>query len=164
MDYLKQKEDIDGTRRPKCPKPLFVGAKTFMTVATKGDAFLIYVFPSPNVEPCPHEILSQYQEFKDVFKKRNVDTLSKHRPYNCTIDIVEGAQPPFISIYNLSQYKLAVLCEYLDENLEKRFIQHSKSLASAPILFIKKKMTTCKCVSIIMDLIDSPSTTSTFCP
>jgi hypothetical protein len=50
---LKQKEDLDGTRRLRCPKPLFVGAKTFMKVAMRGDAFLIYVLPSPNVEPCP---------------------------------------------------------------------------------------------------------------
>jgi hypothetical protein len=37
-----------------------------MKVAKKGDAFLIYNFPSPDVEPCPHEIPSKYQEFKDV--------------------------------------------------------------------------------------------------
>ncbi len=34
------------------PSLLFVEAKTFMKVATKGYAFLIYVIPSPNVEPC----------------------------------------------------------------------------------------------------------------
>jgi hypothetical protein len=49
---------INGTRKPTCPKPLFVGEKTFMKVATKGDAFFIYILLSPNVEPCPHEILS----------------------------------------------------------------------------------------------------------
>jgi hypothetical protein len=37
---------------------LFVGAKTFMKATTKGDAFFIYVLPSPNVEPHPHEIPS----------------------------------------------------------------------------------------------------------
>jgi hypothetical protein len=41
-----------------------------MKVAMKGDAFLIYAFPSPNVEPHPHQIPSQYQEFKDVFEKK----------------------------------------------------------------------------------------------
>jgi hypothetical protein len=58
MKNLKQKEDLDGTRRLKCPKPLFVGAKSFMKVVTRGGAFLIYVLPSPNVEPCPHEVPS----------------------------------------------------------------------------------------------------------
>jgi hypothetical protein len=49
-----------------------------MKVDMKGNAFLIYVFPSPNVEPRPHEIPSQYQEFKDVFEKKNANTLPKH--------------------------------------------------------------------------------------
>ncbi len=101
--------------------------------------FLIYDLPSPNVEPHPHDIPFPYQEFKDVFKKKNVDTLPKHRPYDYTIDIVEGTQHPFGPIYNLSQNELAVLCEYIDENLEKRFIRHSKSLVGALILFVKKK-------------------------
>ncbi len=73
-----------------------------MKAATKGDAFLIYVLPSPNVGPHAHEIPSYYQEFKDVFKKKNVDTLPKHQPYDCAINFVEGAQPPFGPIYNLS--------------------------------------------------------------
>jgi hypothetical protein len=58
VQNLKQKEDLNGARKPRCPKLLFVGAKTFMKVATKGDAFLIYVLPSPNVEPHPYEIPS----------------------------------------------------------------------------------------------------------
>jgi hypothetical protein len=49
---------------------LFVGAKTFMKVAKIRNAFLIYAFPSPNVEPHPHEIPSQYQEFNNVFVKK----------------------------------------------------------------------------------------------
>jgi hypothetical protein len=55
---LKQKKNVGGIKRLKCPKPLFVGAKTFMNVAKKGDALLIYALPSPNVESHPHEILS----------------------------------------------------------------------------------------------------------
>jgi hypothetical protein len=55
---LKQKEDLDGTRRPKHPNPLFVGTKAFIKATTKGDAFLIYILPSPDVEPRPHEIPS----------------------------------------------------------------------------------------------------------
>jgi hypothetical protein len=58
MQKLKQKENVNGTKRPRCPKPLFIGAKAFMKVATRGDAFLIYILPSPNVEPHPHEIPS----------------------------------------------------------------------------------------------------------
>jgi hypothetical protein len=73
-----------------------------------------------------------------INKKKNVDTLPKHRPYDCTIELVERAQPPFRPIYNLLQNILATLHEYIDENLKKRFIQHSKSLIGSLILFVKK--------------------------
>jgi hypothetical protein len=55
------------------------------------------------------------------------------------IDLEEGVQPPFGLIYNFSQDKLVILHEYINENLEKRFIRHSKFPASALILFVKKK-------------------------
>jgi hypothetical protein len=58
-----------------------------------------------------------------VFEKRNANTLPKHRPYDYTIDLVEGTQLPFGPIYNLSQDELAVACEYLNEILEKGFIR-----------------------------------------
>ncbi len=41
MQNVKQKEDFNGTRRPRCPKPLFVWIKTFIKVAKKRNAFLI---------------------------------------------------------------------------------------------------------------------------
>jgi hypothetical protein len=65
--------------------------------------------------------------------------LPQHYSYNCTIDLQKGTQPPFGPIYNLSQNELAALQEYLDENLAKNFIRHSKSPVGAPILFVKKK-------------------------
>jgi hypothetical protein len=78
MQTLKQQGDLGGTRRPRCPKPLFIGAKAFVKTTTRGYAFFIYALLSPYVEPCPHEIPSQYQEFKDVFEKKNANTLPKH--------------------------------------------------------------------------------------
>jgi len=54
-----------------------------------------------------------------VFEKKNANTLPKHRPYDYTIDLEEGVQPPFRPIYNLSQNELAALCEYFDKNLKK---------------------------------------------
>jgi hypothetical protein len=49
-----------------------------------------------------HEIPIQYQDYKDDFEKKNVDTLFEHWPYNCGVDLEEGAQPLFGPIYNLS--------------------------------------------------------------
>ncbi len=109
---------------------MFIGAKALIKTTKTRDSFFIYVLPSLDVEPCAYEILSQYQEFKDVFEKKNVDTLSKHRPYSCTIDLEEETQPQFRPIHNLSQDELAAFCKYIHENLEKGFIQHSKSPTS----------------------------------
>jgi hypothetical protein len=44
-----------------------------------------------------------------------------------------------------------MLHEYIDKNIEKGFIQHSKSLASAIIVLVKKKIGFYECVWIIMD-------------
>jgi hypothetical protein len=88
---LRQKKDFNDVKKPKYSKTLVVGTKAFMQVAKKGDAFFIYALPMLNVEPRQHEILSQYQEFKDMFKKKNVNTLLKHWPYDYAIDLEKGA-------------------------------------------------------------------------
>ena len=82
---------------------------------------------------------SKYEDFKDVFEKKNVDHIPKHRRYDFPINLQEGANPPFGPIYGLSEPELQALRMYLDEILEKGFIQPSKSQAGAPILFVKKK-------------------------
>jgi len=51
----------------------------------------------------------------------------------------KGTQPPFGPIYNLLQNELVALKQYIEKNLAKNFIQHSKSPTNAPILFVKKK-------------------------
>jgi len=70
MQNLKQKKDLGGINVLRYPNPMFIGANKFMKVAIRGDAFFIYTFPSLDVEPHPHEIPPQYQEFKDVFEKK----------------------------------------------------------------------------------------------
>ena len=83
---------------------------------------------------------SKYEDFKDVFEKKNVDHLPEHRRYDCPIDLQEGVNPPFGPIYGLSKPEIQALQMYLDENLEKGFIQPSRSPSGqAPILFVKKK-------------------------
>ena len=120
-------------------KSLFVGARTFMRAAKTGSMFVVYANPLSESTRTTTVIPEQYREFQDVFEKKNADILPEHRPYDCSIDLQDGAQPSFGPIYNLSQNELSALREYLDENLAKNFIRHSKSPAGAPILFVKKK-------------------------
>ena len=74
-----------------------------------------------------------------MFEKKNADRLPEHRPYDCPIDLKDGACPPFGPIYGLSKPELKTLKIYIEENLAKGFIRHSKSPAGSPILFVKKK-------------------------
>ena len=67
-------------------------------------------------------LLKQYKSYQDVFKKKNADILPQHQPYDCAIDIEDGAQVPFGPIYNMFQDELATLKEYINENLAKGFI------------------------------------------
>jgi hypothetical protein len=128
------------TKRKKYIQTLILGARAFTRAATKNVAFAIYAIPmGTSIETCVQEIYMQYQDFKDVFEKKNADILPKHRPYDCAIELQYGAQPPFGPIYSLSQNELATLREYIDKNLSRNFIWHSKSPVGAPILFVKKK-------------------------
>ena len=67
------------------------------------------------------------------------NTLPKHRPYDCSIDLQPGKDPPWGPIYNLSPTELEVLRGYINENLASGFIRHCRSPTGAPILFVKKK-------------------------
>ena len=126
-------------RRPQIKKPLFIGARAFIRSSKEGTPFVIYATPTRGETISTASIPEQYKDFQDVFQKKNADMLPEHRPYDCAIDLEDGAQPPFGPIYNLSQTELAELRKYIDENLAKNFIRHSKSPAGAPILFVKKK-------------------------
>ena len=140
--YIPQKsKNIDShpVRASKTQIPLFVGARAFMRAAKKGTTFAIYAIPTSEPIRASSQLPVQYKEYEDIFEKKNADILPQHRPYDCGIDLQEGTQPPFGPIYSLSQNELAVLREYIDENLAKNFIRHSKSPAGAPILFVKKK-------------------------
>ena len=131
--------DFHPVRASKIQIPLIVGARAFMRAAKKGTTFAIYTIPTSEQIQASSQLPVQYKEYEDVFEKKNADILPQHRPYDCGIDLQEGTQPPFGPIYSLSQNELAALREYIDENLAKNFIRHSKSPAGAPILFVKKK-------------------------
>jgi hypothetical protein len=122
MPKLKREGDIRGNQGSKHFKPLFVGTRTFIQTTKKGDAFFVYAIPSPNPRMQQHEIPIQYKDYKNVFEKKNANTLLEHWPYDCVIDLEERAHPPFGPIYNLSQNELSTLPKYINKNLEKRFI------------------------------------------
>jgi hypothetical protein len=52
---------------------------------------LIYVLSTQDPKVNQDEIPLIYQTYKNVFEKENVDILFKQQPYNCAVDLEEGA-------------------------------------------------------------------------
>ena len=82
--------------------PLIVGAKTYMRAGKKGTMFAIYVTPTCESTSKTNSLPIRYEEFQDVFEKKNADTFPQHRPYDYAIELQKGTQPPFGPIYGLS--------------------------------------------------------------
>ena len=121
----------------------FIMASTFARYVQKlpssstGVIFIRSTVESP--EPAPVSLPPEYSEFADLFDKKSAEQLPEHQPWDHTIPLVDGKQPPFGPIYPLSEFELRSLREYLDENIRKGFIRPSSSPAGAPILFAKNK-------------------------
>lgn len=80
-----------------------------------------------------------YHAYADVFSKSKANVLAEHRPYDLSIDLMPDKTPPFGPLYSLNQPEQAELQTYIDEHLAKGFIRPSRSPASSPVLFVKKK-------------------------
>ena len=60
-------------------RPLFVGAKAFIRATKQSTSFVIYTAPAGEPTNQPTSLLpTQYENFKDVFEKKNADILPQH--------------------------------------------------------------------------------------
>ena len=80
----------------------------------------------------------EYCNYADVFLVENAGLLPAHKASDHVINL-DGKDPPYRPLYNLSNTELGVLQTYLDDALAKGWIHHSVSPAGAPILFVPKK-------------------------
>ena len=98
---------------------------------------------APDLSSIPEE----YHDFADVFSKAKAEKLAPHWPYNLKINLEEGTSLLIVLMYPLSQSKLKVLCNFLDDHLQTRFICQTSSSHGAPIIFtLKKDKTLCLCI------------------
>ena len=84
--------------------------------------------------PLPPEL----REFEDVFSSEKAGILPEQKQGDHAIEL-DGREPPYGPIYNLSRAELTELRRYLDDALGKKWIRHSVSPAGAPILFVPKR-------------------------
>ena len=79
-----------------------------------------------------------YRDLANVLLPSNANFLPSHRDEHHAIELDTGKTPPFSPLYNLSEYQLKTLRDYMDKNLANRFIRPSKSSAGAYVLFTPK--------------------------
>jgi len=132
------------------PKVSMIGAAAFMRACKlPGSQSYRVQLTNPSVSgqaasvseetPDLSQIPEEYHDFADVFSKAKAFTLPPHRPYDLKIDLDEGASPPIVPMYPLSQIELQTLREFIDEHLCSGFIRSTTSPHGAPVLFVKKK-------------------------
>ena len=80
-----------------------------------------------------------YKKRARVFSDIEAGKLPPFKEGDHALDLVDGEEPPYGPLYNLSQRELKVLREYLDNALLQGLIRHSTSPAGAPVLFVPKK-------------------------
>ena len=90
-------------------------------------------------DEAPTKVPAEYSDYSNVFSAENATELPENTGMNeHAIELKEGKQPPFGLIYSLGPVELETLKTYIKTNLANGFIQSSKSLVRAPILFDKK--------------------------
>jgi hypothetical protein len=87
----------------------------------------------------PEQLPLGYVEFEDVFSEANADRLPPRRPgFDCAIDLIEGAEPPYGPVYPLSRDEEALVQEHHTINNKRGFTRNSTSSAGAPVFFVDK--------------------------
>jgi transposase InsO family protein len=79
-----------------------------------------------------------YQAYQDVFSKAAADQLPKHQFYDHKIVLTEPLPNAYSALYKQSVEELEATKKYLQDNLEKGFIEHSRSPFASPILCVRK--------------------------
>ncbi|KAJ3577041.1 hypothetical protein NP233_g61 [Leucocoprinus birnbaumii] len=78
-------------------------------------------------------------EYGDVFSKTKSERMPIRKPYDHSIEFVEGAMlPKPAKVYPLSPTERNSLDTWIDEELRKGYIQPSTSPIAAPFFFVKK--------------------------
>ena len=62
-------------------------------------------------------IPKEYHDFTNVFSKAKAEKLAPHWPYDLKINLEEGTSVPIVPMYTLSQSKLEVLHNFLNDHL-----------------------------------------------
>uniref|UniRef100_A0A3B3HRG1 Gypsy retrotransposon integrase-like protein 1 n=1 Tax=Oryzias latipes TaxID=8090 RepID=A0A3B3HRG1_ORYLA len=82
---------------------------------------------------------SCYHDLRSVFSKTKAASLPPHRPYDCSITLLEGAPLPKGRLFNLSGPEKVAMEKYIQEALSSGHIRPSSSPVGAGFFFVEKK-------------------------
>ena len=100
-----------------------------------------YLDKQAKSETDPRRVLpKEYHEFLDVFSRKASDELPKHKSFDHHIELEgdpekELRNPP---LYSMSTEELRIVKKYLEDNLNKGFIEVSSAPIASPMLFVRK--------------------------
>jgi hypothetical protein len=89
--------------------------------------------PSQDSSPPPFALPLEFKIYASVFSPQMNCKLPPHRSMDISINLKDGAVPPFGGLCNLLRNEQQQLKLYIDDNVKKGFIQVSSSSAAAPI-------------------------------
>jgi hypothetical protein len=99
--------------------------------ASAGDVVM-----APGPEPAVPEA---YRAYVGVFSKADSKSMPSHGPQELAIELLDGKQPPWGPIYNLSKKELDTLRSYHEVQLNCGWIRPSETPAGALVFFVPKK-------------------------
>uniref|UniRef100_A0A3P9IHF7 Reverse transcriptase n=1 Tax=Oryzias latipes TaxID=8090 RepID=A0A3P9IHF7_ORYLA len=82
---------------------------------------------------------SCYHDLRTVFSKARAGALPPHRPYDCSITLLDGAPLPKSRLFNLSGPEKVAMENYIQEALSSGHIRPSSSPVGAGFFFVEKK-------------------------
>lgn len=90
-------------------------------------------------DPDLYGVPACYHDLALVFSKARAKSLPPHRPYDCGIDLLQGATPPRGRLFSLSSPERQAMEEYIQDSLTAGIIRPSSSPAGAGFFFVEKK-------------------------
>ena len=80
-----------------------------------------------------------YHKYLKLFSKKASERFPEPRPYDHEIHLKSDFKPTRQSPYSLNPEETKLAKEFVDENLAKGYIEHSKSPMASPLFFVGKK-------------------------
>ena len=80
-----------------------------------------------------------YHKYLKLFSKKASERFPEPRPYDHEIHLKADFKPIRQSPYSLNPAQMELAKTFVDENLKKEYIVHSKSPMASPLFFVEKK-------------------------